>query len=269
MNLKRFFGQGVVDRIEPPAMDDDNEPLYSDTVEMFYYHLDSANKDETPFIYVLDSMDSLSSEQEAAKFEEAKKAHYKGKEVAGSYGTEKASVNAAYLRRMLKPLRKSGSILLVIGQTHDNIGNVFSPKSRAGGHALSYYTPIEIWTGKAGQIKKTVRNKPRVIGNLIRIKVKKNRQTGHEPKIIIPHYVSYGFDDITSMIMYLVSEGHWKKAKKGGKIKAKDLDVKLTQNRLAKYIQEERLESDVQKITQEVWRDIEDACALDRKPRYE
>ena len=59
MELSRFFGQKMVDRLEPPAVDDEGNEVFSTYVEEFYFYLDDAFKDGRPFIYVLDSMDGL------------------------------------------------------------------------------------------------------------------------------------------------------------------------------------------------------------------
>ncbi|GAG08986.1 unnamed protein product, partial [marine sediment metagenome] len=62
MNIARFFGQRVADRMEPPAMEN-GEPVFSRLAEDMYFHLDDAVEDGRPFIYIQDSMDVLDSEQ--------------------------------------------------------------------------------------------------------------------------------------------------------------------------------------------------------------
>ena len=68
-------GAGAADLIESPAVDDEGLPVNSKTVQEFYYHLDDAAKEGRPFIYVLDSMDSLEAKEDQEKFEKQKKAH--------------------------------------------------------------------------------------------------------------------------------------------------------------------------------------------------
>jgi len=267
MDIEKFFGKAVKDRIEPPSYDGDGEAVFSDSIETFYYHVDTALKEEQPFIYILDSMDSLTSEQETDKFEERKDAYQKGKDVTGSYGDGKAKINSANLRRLLTPLRKSGSILIVINQTRDNINKLsFAKKTRSGGWALKYYATIEIWTSPQGKIKKQIRGKKRSVGTQVQIDVKRTRVTGKDRRVSVPIFPSYGIDDVTSMIEFLIDEKHWKMS--GQKIKAKEFKKKMTMKALVDYIEKKGHERKLQKITEGVWNEIEEACEIKRKPRY-
>ncbi len=268
MNMGKFFGQAMVDRLEPPCKKDD-EPVFSETVEQFYYHLDDAVKDGRPFIYILDSMDVLSSEPEQDKFEEKREAFERGKSAAGSYGDGKAKINSQHLRQVLGALRKTGSILIIINQTRDNLGFGFEKKSRSGGHALTFYASVELWSNVAGKIKKTVKGTPRQIGTFCQVRVKKNRVNGKDRTITVPIYWSCGIDDVGSMVDYLVEEKHWGKKDKGDTIIAKDLDLEMSREKLIRHIQDNDMEKDVQEIVRDVWDEIEAACEVARKPRYE
>jgi len=266
MDIERFFGSKVAERLESPAADAEGVPISSATVEEFYYNVDDAILDGRPFIYILDSMDSLSSKAEQDKFDEQKEAARKGKTTAGSYGDGKAKTNSSHLRKILPHLRKTNSILIIINQTRDNIGFGFETKTRSGGHALRFYAHLEIWSSKAGQMKKAVRGKDREIGINSKIKVKKNRFTGRLREIVIPLYHSFGIDDVGSCIDYLISEKYWTKTKQT--INADDFDIKATREKLIRGIQEKGLESEVAALVEKVWNEIENECAVDRKSRY-
>ena len=270
MDIEKFFGSKVAKRIRPPEKTKEGEPVYSRTIEEFYYHVDDALKKDRPFIYILDSMDCLSSTDESDKFDQQKKAHLKGKKVAGSYGDGKAKKNSAGIRKLMAPLAASNSILIIINQTRDNIGfgSQFEPKSRSGGHALRFYATWEIWSSVKGQIKKTFRGKDRQLGVKCLIKIKKNRITGRKRNVVIPIYHSFGFDDIGSCVDYLIEEKHWTK-KKSGKIIAVDFDFAGTREKLIQHIEDEGMEMDLRDLVAEVWDDIEKACAVRRKKRYE
>lgn len=265
MDMGRFFGEKVAEKLEPPAMKD-GEPVFSSTVEDFYFNLDTA-LDQGPCIYVLDSMDSLQTNDDQEKFEEQKKAWEEGKETSGTYGMSKAKLNSTRLREALRKVRETESILIIISQTRDNVGFGFEKKTRAGGHALRFYATLEIWTAIAGKLHKTVRKKKRQIGIESEVRVKKNRLTGKDRQVSIPIFHSYGVDDIGSCIDYLVEEGHWKKS--GTKIVADDLEFTGLRERLVEKIEGEDLEDDLREIVGDVWREIEEACALKRKRRYE
>jgi RecA/RadA recombinase len=180
MDIKKFFGSRVAERLEPPQLTEEDEPECSSTIEEFYFNVDDAIKEGKPFIYILDSMDCLSSKDEADKFVDTKTAHRKGNQTAGSYGDGKAKKNSANLRRLMAPLRKSNSILIIINQTRDNLGFGFEKKTRSGGHALRFYACVEIWSSVKEKISKTVKGKKRQLGVRCKLNIKKNRITGCE-----------------------------------------------------------------------------------------
>ena len=130
MDVERLFGEATADRIEPPALDEDGEACHSETIEQFYYNLDDAFDEDEPFIYVLDSMDGLDTEDDQDKFAAQKKAHRKGTNTAGSYGMAKAKKNSVGLRQVAARLRETGCILIIISQTRDNTKATgpFSPR---------------------------------------------------------------------------------------------------------------------------------------------
>lgn len=178
IDLPALFGEKVAEKIEPPGKDVEFEvPLFSSTIEEFYYHLDDAleqaKREQRPFIYVLDSMDGLSSAAEEEKFLQHKEAFKKGKTAAGSYGDGKAKKNSEGLRKALKGLRETGSILIILSQTRDNLGMGFETKTRSGGRALRFYATLEIWMSLCGKIKKNIRGKNRTIGVQAKIQIKK------------------------------------------------------------------------------------------------
>ena len=268
MSIEKFFGKAVLKRMEPPSKDKSG-PVFSETSEEFYYHMDDAFSTGKPFIYILDSMDSLSSKQEHAKFDEKKKAHRGGKKITGSYGDGKAKVNSEYMRKLLTPLRKSESILIVISQTRDNLGFGFETKSRAGGHALRFYAAMEIWSSIAGQIKKTVRGKPRQLGIRCKLQVKKNRETGAIRAVETPIYHSHGIDDIGACVNYLIDEGHWDEKGKSKIITAPEFEFEGKREKLIQHIDANDYQKDLIDMVSDTWREIEDACKMKRKKRYE
>lgn len=284
MDIAAFFGQDVAKRLEPPR-GTKKDPVHSSKIEEFYYNLDAAFDDGRPFIYILDSMDGLSSKAEEEKHKEQKDAFFKGKDVAGSYGDGKAKVNSQKLRRARAKLKKTGSILIIISQTRDNIGfgAVYNPKTRSGGNVLRFYATTEWWSSCRGEIRKRVKGKDREVGVNIHIDLKKNRITGKEPAIDIPIYHDYGFDDVGSMINYLVEEKHWgtvkkekvkgeeKKEGKGGAgktIVCPEWDCTLKYEDLITKIETEELEVELKMIVKKVWEEILQACETGRPRRY-
>lgn len=75
---------------------------------------------------------------------------------------------------------------------------------------MKFYATLELWTSVKEKIKKVVRGKPRQLGIVASVQVKKNRLTGKESTVEVPFYHSCGIDDTGSCVDYLVEEGRWK-----------------------------------------------------------
>lgn len=274
MDIRKFFGKTVAEKIEAPRTEK-GEPIYSATVEDFYYNVDDAIQEGKPFIYVLDSMDALSSRDEDAKFEQMKKAHRKNKETTGSVGDGKAKKNSGNIRKLLKGLRKTKSILIIIGQTRDkiNIGWAarFDPetKSISGGRSLKFYATLQMWSSVQRKITKEINGKKRELGTYCKVQIKKNRITGKDRSIVIPIYHSVGIDDLGSCVDFLLEEFHWKKKKGlGNGIMAEDLGLKGSREQLVHKIEKKGYEKDLIAIVKDVWDKIEKQCEIIRKPKY-
>jgi RecA/RadA recombinase len=267
MDMEKFFGKRMAEKLEAPGTNPDGTPSCSSTIEDFYFNVDDALKDGRPFIYVLDSMDCLTSEKEVSEFDENKKLVRQGKEAGGSYGDGKAKKNSSGMRNLVNKLKKTDSILIVISQTRDDLGFGFNKKTRSGGRALKFYATVEIWTSVTGSIDKTVKGTKRKIGKEIEIKIEKNRQTGREWKLKTLIYPSYGIDDIESCINYLVEEKHW--ALSGQNLSAPEFDHKGKVKTLIDKIEEEGRVHELQQLVATVWAEIDEACCLKRKKRYE
>lgn len=270
-NTRKFFGRRVEERLEPPRGTPD-EPEYSTTLEDFYANVDGALKEKKPFIYILDSMDAITTKEEVEVLDEKNKSIREGKKDKGkgTYGTGKAKMNSANLRTITNRLKKTGSILIIISQTRDNIGfgAQFNPKSRSGGHALRFYARIEIWTSVIKRIKHSVNGIERKIGAVTKVEFKKNHITGWEGNYVeVPFYRSVGFDDLGGCVDYLTKEGWWKETNKV--INAQEFDVKLKREALVKHIEEKELQKKLRKLVGQCWRDVEAQCSVQRKGRYD
>jgi recombination protein RecA len=275
MDLRRYFGQRMADRLQAPDTED-GLPVYSETVEDFYFHLDKrlqaveAGKSQ-PFVYLLDSMDALSSKYEGQKFAEKRREWEGGAKAKGDYGDGKAKMNSTYIRRVVARLRGTGCILLVLSQTRDNIdAGMFEPKStHAGGRALKFYATCQLWSSVGGRLHREVRGTKRQTGITCRVAIKKNRLTGKEWTVQFPIMQATGIDDVGACVDYLIAEGVLKK--KGATIDAGAVfdGCKGNREKVVAYIEEHGLESDLRGVVADTWADVEQATALKRKPRYE
>jgi len=284
MDIEHYFGKSVAERMEAPAYKK-GQPVFSDTIESFYYHITDRINAGKPFIYVLDSQDSLGSSAAAKKFAKQKRAAEEAGEAKGSFGDGKAKYHSENLRNVLAGLKKTRSILIVIGQTRDNLGMSFEKKTRSGGKALRFYANLEIWTSVKQKIKRPVRGKKRTIGVTCLAEIKKNRVTGKIGKdraVEIPIYYDLGIDDVGSCVDYLILESHWRKVKKKGKegvaeeqeskrkiYDAKELLFEGSRDAIIAHIEQEGMETTVRKLVAQVWHAIEAECLSHRKRRYE
>lgn len=267
MDIKNFFGSKVAQRLRPPKTEKDGTPIFSETVEDFYFNA-TDHLSKGPCIYILDSMDALSSIDDDKKFEERKRARRDHKQITGSYGMSKAKANSENMRQLLKLARKSKSIVIIICQTRDNVDIMsFEKKTRAGGKSLRFYSTLEFWLSVKEKIKKTIKGKPRQIGITVKMQIKKNRISGKEWAVEFPIFLSYGIDDIGSCIDYLLEEQYW--SKDGQKINASDFGFCGTRDSLIKKIENDNLTDNLRRLVGEVWDEIEVACKANRKPRYE
>jgi len=261
MDVAYYFGKDVAKRMKR---------VQSSTIESFYYRMADLIKAGRSFIYVLDSQDALTSKAASKKFSEQKKASEEGQKQVGSYGDSKAKYHSENLRHVIAGLRRTKSILLVIGQTRDNIGFGFDPKTRAGGRALRFYANLEIWTSVIGKLVRTVRGKKRTVGSRCLAEVRKNRVTGKIGKdraVQIPIYYGLGIDDVGSCVDFLVSEQHWQK-NADKEIDAKDILFTGPRSAIISHIEEEELEQKIIGLTAEVWKQVEQECLPGRKRRY-
>lgn len=296
MDVEKFFGQRLAKRLQPPKVDEEGEPIYSSTIEEFYYNLDDLLKEvpkKGPFIYLLDSMDALGTDYSESKFKQKKKAYEDEDKAKGDYGDGKAKFNSTQLRPVIAKLRESGSILIILSQTRDKIGaTMFDSEKQtvAGGRALKFYATFQMWTSVATKHYRNVNGINREIGIQTKVQIKKNRLTGKEWPVEIPIYWSVGIDDIGAMVDFLIMEKHWGGKKKdededdsepaeGGalnrkrpaenaKVSAPEFDFSGTKSKLIRHIEEKNLELDLRTLVVEVWRRIEDACTVERKNKY-
>ena len=269
IDVPAMFGRRVADRLQV---------VRSKTTTEFYARMKELIKAKKPFIYVLDSENALTTIEERAK-SDAKAAAVLGggKQGAGTYGMNKARDHSLELRVLTNDLAATESIVIIISQTRANTGvdAMYNPTVTTGGYALKFYATTQLWTTKKGGITKSVKGKPRELGILSRVRIRKNRITGRKRETVVPIYHSYGIDDLRSSIDYLVAEKHWKAsgredddAKDSAVVEAPEFGFTGTRDRLIEYIEENGLELRLRSLVGEVWGAIEEALKLKRKPRY-
>lgn len=273
MDIAKFFGSKVANKLH---WHDNIE-----TIEDFYRLMwDLLKVKKKKIILVLDSQDALDSSQAEKKFAKQKKAAEDGEEAKGSFGDGKAKFHSQNIRWVLSNLRKTGSILWVIGQSRDNV-NAFGyadKKTKSGGKSLDFYANLTMQSVKGKPIKKLVRGVARDVGANCIVTVRKNRVTGKvgkERSAVIPIYHSYGIDDIGSIVDFLIAEKHFKQSgpdeKKRMRYKVPDIEGFVgTRGQIIQLIEEQNAFEIFQDMAAKIWAEIEHECELvNRRKRYE
>ena len=261
MNVKKFFGKKLADRLVVK---------HSESVERFYDDVYRDIKGKKPFIRIVDSDAALKSEKDVKQFEKEMGARQRGGEASGTMGMEKAKAHSTKLRIVANKLQDNGSILVIIGQLRQNVGMdaKFNPKLMPGGLALKYWSHLVLWTSTRKTLYKQVNQKKKhEQGIIAAVKVKKNRFTGRKGGCLIPIYHSFGIDDIGANVDFLLDEGHWKKA--GGRVAAKEFGQSMFREDLCQFLDTEDNEKKLRKIVGEVYREVQKACAIKRRSRYD
>jgi len=276
-NMEYLFGHQTSDRIDMEVV--------SDTIQDFYGNIVAAIQNRRPFIYILDSLDALTSIEERKRALqmaketgkiEVEEEDGKAKKTKGSYKLEKPKLIGEILRVICRDIKDMEALVIIISQTRDNIGFGFTDKTRSGGKALKFYSTHEIWLSLLKQIPKL----KRIIGVNTSAKLTKNKLTGKKRTVVFPIFDDYGVDDLSSNIDFLLENGIWKmgtvrrtnpKTKKkatGRIIKATHFNLEGTKNKIISQIELDGLENDLRLLVGETWNDIEEKIRLNRKPKY-
>lgn len=240
-----------VDSIE--FADDDAE---IDTIEDWFEDLEDfadGLEEGQPGLYVLDSLDSLTSQAEK-----------KRKLGDPSYGDGKAKQMSQAWRRMIRIIKNQRILVIIVSQVRDNIGVTFGEKqTRSGGRALKFYSSQELWLAQTAKISRVINKVSRVTGVKIRAQCKKNKVGLAYRECSLDLKFGYGVDDVASNAGYLASVG-----------KANLIQVGLAPDKITRFLHnvEEKQDAEYNRIrdrldrnVREVWKEVETAFLPNRK----
>jgi len=260
-NFSRLYGASNVKYVETEAAFDEHyaarlglPPDIQRTAEV--RTVEDFNDDLNEFLqrldgpaglYIVDSVDALSSQAEVARAITDKT----------TYATEKAKVLHEVFRRQVAPIAAKNVCLFLISQTKDNIGNFWVPKTRSGGHALDFFSSQTIWLSELGKEKRTVSGVERIVGINVRSQNKKNKVGEPFRTVDVLIVFNYGIDDELSMIEWLKKN----KANESGLIMPLDkYPAAIRRARDKRDIEELlRYAGDLRAATRARWAEIEDA----------
>jgi len=186
------------------VLPDEEDRVKSETVEEWYCHVrefaESLKADEKG-IYILDTLDGLSSRQIQERGDKRFSAYQKDKKFEqGSYQMESAKfLSQEFFKNLTGLVEQKNILLVVISQTRDDIGSMFNTQTRAGGKALNFYAHTCLWLYKAHNIIK----KGRPVGEVVKAKTKKSKTPRPFRSCYFPLIFDYGLDNVGSNVDFL------------------------------------------------------------------
>lgn len=209
-------------------------------------------------LYIVDSMDTLISEDAQERF---LKAAEKDASEEGSFGMEKQKYSGKFFSNLCSIGQGKDATLVIISQVRENIGVTFGKKyRRAGGKALDFFTHQCCWLAVKNHLKKTVKGETRTYGIQVKAKLERSKvgKPFRETDFII--LFDYGVDRILSDIIYLYGEKEKKMEFEG--------ETFNSQEKLVNYIQEKNLENRLSELVEEKWKAVEDGIKLQRLKKF-
>lgn len=183
----------------------DEDTLRSDTVEKLFINvskfIDTIKQGEYG-IYVVDSLDALTSKATLERGDERIKADEKGKEFKeGSYMMDKQKyLSGEFFPLISDKLKNSNCTLIIISQVRDNIGVMFGEKfTVSGGKALQFYSHSRLMLNVVEKLE--VKN--RIISIRVKAKTKKSKTERPFRECYVNIVFDYGIDDVSANIEYL------------------------------------------------------------------
>lgn len=197
--------------IDKIVFNEDGQPMA--TVEALYDDMEKFmdRHPGVPKLYIIDSLDSLSTEEEMEQDFNEK-----------SYGGGKPKAIGQLFRRLIARMEKERMHFMVVSQLRDvlNAQAFQEKKKRSGGKALDFYATWILWIAEIGKIKRTISGIERIVGIDVRGNCKKNKIGLPLRQCDWPVLFGYGIDDMKASVDYLISNGCEKRLEEVGLSKA-------------------------------------------------
>lgn len=182
-----------------------DNPIHSTTVEEAFCNIsdfaDSLKKGQFG-IYVLDSLDALTSAEQDTHAEERLKAFHSEKEYdKGSYNMGKQKyLSQEFCPQLCSKIQNKNILVIIISQIRENIDMFsFEKFSRSGGKAIDFYAHTVLWLATMKKIVK----KERAVGVVVKAKVTKSKTPRPFRDCIFSFLYDYGLDDTGTSVDYL------------------------------------------------------------------
>lgn len=256
-DIKKLFGSKLASRLTMSSI--------SSTVEEFTASIYNRVQSGVPFIYILDSFDALSSEEER----ENVRKEAKSGETVTTMGQERAKKMSKFFRALTCELSKTNSFLVIVSQLRDNIGaGLYAPKKKTvGGESLKFYASARYELSKKSDIKKEIGGKEYIIGVQTKVKCTKNKFEGKVREAVVDIYYDYGIDDIGSCLNYAKEYDFCSVSR--GVFDISELGLSGDSKTIIEKIENEGLQDKLYAWMEAKWREREDKLSLNRKGKFE
>lgn len=253
----------------------DKDHYTSKTVEDLYnnihFFVENIKNNEVG-LYVVDSLDALTSKETIERGEERLKYAKKGKEYdKGTYGTNKPKfLSQEFFPKITDLIEQNNVVLLIISQVRDNIGVMFGKKhTRSGGKALDFYCHSVEWLAVSEKLRVIADGKKIDKGVRIKSRTEKSKTPRPFRTVYTTVLFDYGVDDIGSNVDYL-HDFITETGKGAAKTKAKLTynDKEYLRDDFIDFVESEGIEDDIIFDTIKKWETFEDKIKTKRKKKY-
>lgn len=182
-----------------------SERVHSENVEDAFCNIskfaNSLKKDECG-IYVLDSLDGLTSQEQDERAEKRKELFKEGKKLEkGTMGMGKQKfLSQEFFPQLCDEIEEKNVLVIIISQIRENVDvTSFEKYSRSGGKAMDFYAHTVLWLATA----KKILRKDTPVGVVVKAKTTKSKTPRPYRERFFSFLYDYGLDDIGSAVDYL------------------------------------------------------------------
>ena len=217
---------------------------------------------EQPALFILDSLDALSTNEELSKDMDE-----------NTMAMTKARVISEFFRRYTAPLAEHHVCFFLIQQMRQKMSSYGTAYTKAGGNAPNFYASLALRLTKTEAVTVTRNKEEREIGVNIDVKNEKNKVGWPHQKCSFQIRYDYGIYDILSCVEYLDQrdrlDGLPDKYTKNNE--GKTIGIGSIADRIRNL--EDRAEYDeavfiLTELTKQAWGDISEAAKMTGQPKY-
>lgn len=153
-------------------------------------------------IYVIDSLDGLTSYEQDERAEERIKKFDEGKKLEkGTMGMGKQKyLSQEFFPQLCSVIEKKNILVIIISQIRENVDPYsFEKYNRSGGKSMDFYAHSVLWLAGAKKILK----KEIPVGNVVKAKTTKSKTPRPFRDCFFNFLYDYGLDDIGTNVDYL------------------------------------------------------------------